>query len=403
MRGNALTKSGSLLFLAGIGLGFFGLFFSNFITSLGTVFLLLSILFQTQKIKHTSKEVYLIFLLPILFILTDFFRTSNIDIVSAKLLLAIGFAVIAISVYINQDSVRKHKKVLLIALVSTVLLVDVLSVGNYFLNKAELDALLLQSKSIPVIGGMHHIHFGILNALSIVALLYLILFSKSTEWYVFIALLLLLISFHILSSRTGLVSLYFALGISLLVYAIKEKAILKSMLGVIIVAIINFAALSLSTSFKNKVANSIEDIESWDEKEAVNFKSMGMRLEAYKTSVEIIKDHFFIGVGSGDSESVLQEYYIKLQTGLYKENRIGPHNQFLEYGIKYGLFGLLYMSLFFYCWIKWSISPLNYGLLTAVLVILISSQFESLMERQVSIFFTASILPIFQIAVSKEN
>ncbi len=390
-------KTANFLFLVGFSVGFVGLFFSPFIASLGTGLIIGAALLSIKQLKYISWQTIVLYSLPLLFLLSDLFRPSGALIREDKLLLSFGFTGMALSCFIYGNRIKTQSKFLLILVLSTVVVVNLITVFNYFSNREEIDLLLRQSKAIPIAGGMHHIHFGVINAVCISFLLYLLLIRKSAHKLWLGALLAILVCcFHILSSRTGLVSFYSAFFISLVVYAIKQSKIVPAIIAIAVAVMVNFLAFQFSSSYQSKLANSIEDVNSWDKDVEVNYKSMGMRIEAYKVSLAIIKDRPLFGVGASQMDANMQDYYDKMDSKLFVENRVGPHNQFLEFGIKYGLFGMLWVLAFALFWLSRSVMPVDYALLIAVLVILFSMQFESLLERQVSIFITACFLPLIQ-------
>ena len=141
------------------------------------------------------------------------------------------------------------------------------------------------------------------------------------------------------------------------------------------------------------MANSIEDINSWGEGDEINHKSMAMRIEAYKMSVAVLIENP-LGVGAAAQDQILQEMYEKKNTLLYKENRVGPHNQLLEFGVKYGWIGIIGIFVFYLGWLRLlpNTSAFFWGV---VVVFLVSMQFESLFERQASIYFSMTLLPLF--------
>ena len=391
------TDASGLLYSAGLFIGVIGVFFSPFLLSMATAAMLVYILLSFKEVKLVSKKVLLLYTFPILLVLTDYLRNSDPNAVNQKLLLALGFSIMGIASIIQSKKIDSLKVLIFSMILLVVLFIDIRSVWDYLLNKDEIDQLLLQSKSIEIYGGLHHIHFGIINAICICVLSYHLLTNKKWRTFLNIAItLVLIICFHILSSRTGLVALYFSVIAVLGLYSIKEKAYMTGLIGLALVIAINIAAYNLSSSFRSKLANSVEDIESWDSPEAINYKSMGMRLEAYKVSLLMLKDKPLIGFGAAEASAQMQAYYESSHTALYKENRVGPHNQFLEYGIKYGLVGVIFLAVFFIYWLSMSFKPMNYYLLLLVLLLFISMQFESLMERQVSIFFTAILFPLIK-------
>ena len=147
--------------------------------------------------------------------------------------------------------------------------------------------------------------------------------------------------------------------------------------------------------------NSIEDVQSWGNPEEINYKSMAMRIEAYKVGWQVILQNP-IGVGADAMNQSIQETYESNKSVLYKENRKDPHNQFLEFGVKYGWIGILALLFFFYQLLiltKQSWFPVL-GLVTLLFV---AMQFESLLERQASIYTIGLFMPLFIVLFSKNE
>jgi O-antigen ligase len=271
-------------------------------------------------------------------------------------------------------------------------MVNILSIGNYFMHKETIDALLLESKSIPVFGGMHHIHFGIINALSILALVYHYwqkVFSKNYLKMAWVLGLVIFISFHILSSRTGLVSFYVAIVFSTVMHFSLNTNWRWSLASVLLILIAPIGFYFLSTSLQNKVTNTLEDVKTWNSpnREDINHQSMAMRIEAYKAALYTIRNNGFFGVGADRMEQEIFESFKKINTPLTFENQKMPHNQLLESTVKYGIFGVLGFLFFFILpLIGMNMKPGFVFVFGVILCLFISSMFESLLERQVSVF-----------------
>ena len=381
------------LFLFFSILGFSALWYSTFVVSFCTGVLALLLIPFLKQLWSKNKAIVVVMACFALLGVLDVLRCNTEGIAGAKLGLLVGFAVVLSSAYIHFS--KKSTAIYFILITSViVLIINGIAVGNYLLNKAMYDELLLQSKSIPVLD-MHHIHFGIINA-SILFLLFGILQVITVEIpyrKAFYAILVLIfIAFHILSSRTGVIAFYSGTFVSLFIYAMAVKKYKVFIVGVFLVSASFGLASVFSTSFKNKISNSVEDFRSIQEGgEEINFKSMAMRLEAGKMCFEIIKSNLFLGVGAAKQDEALQQMYIEQESELFPINRVGPHNQLLEFGVKYGVFGIVLILVFFKVWlIPFSFqSYLFYGYLTLIFV---SMLFESLLERQASIYFISLFL-----------
>lgn len=281
-----------------------------------------------------------------------------------------------------------------------VLFISTASVLNYLSNKEEIDALLLQSKHIPVATGMHHIQFGVINALVTGGVAFILLFHSPFKrpminWLAWLVVLLMLVNLHILSSRTGLLGFYVAVGAVVITSLFKEKHRKKA--GVVFVAALVAVVVNLgfNDSLKNKVINSSNDLNAARKGgEHINFNSMSMRLEAYQNAWYIIQ-HNPLGTGAYSVEESMDQAYDVRQTALIEENRIGPHNQFLEDGIRWGVAGMLLVLGLFLPWVlsvfKYQFPPVEvFGLVLIGFSFLLESQ----LERQYGIITFAFLLPV---------
>ena len=377
-------------------LGFISLWISPFLVSLTTGLSLIYVIanynyfliYKNLKITYIAIAVFLLSL-------GDILVNGYTTITFSKSLLLLGFVFILASSFM----LFLHKKNSLInftlIISSVVSLVNIFAITNYLLRKDFYDAMLLQSKSIPI-PNMHHIHFGIINA-CIIALLLGLLISKSfkdkIQFNIAICLLLISVfSFHILSSRTGLLSFYVGILVSMVWYTIQKKSFKAMFLGILVIILSLSMSYYFSDSFRNKIQNSIEDYNSWGKGDEINFKSMAMRMEASRMCIQIIGE-YPLGVGAEAQEQVLQATYVKENTPLDMENRVGPHNQFLDFGVKYGWIGMILLFLFFIYLIP-IIRESSFPMIAIVGIIFTSLFFESLLERQTSIFIFSLFIPL---------
>ena len=128
---------------------------------------------------------------------------------------------------------------------------------------------------------------------------------------------------------------------------------------------------------------------------------MAMRFEGYKTSIFILRKNP-LGVGAGAQEAKIQEAYTLRNSVLLIENRVGPHNQFLEYGVKFGWMGILALIVYFAALFR-VLPSTTFPFWGIVAILFVSLQFESLLERQASIFFISLLLPLSYYLFVKEE
>lgn len=389
----------SKVYFVTVAVGFSALWFSPFLVSLATVLSGLFFLLNLKNIPFKDSPIKFLFIglgIVALPSIIDGILSGFSGVTGDKLGLMIGFLFSSLAGLCLMGFKREYLLQFAMYASMVVVVINVIALTNYFLHKEEIDALLLQSKSIPI-PNMHHIHFGIINAICVLLLIGLLVEEKARgtiqKWLTTLLLIVIFLSTHILSSRTGLLSLYIALVAGALYFAFHSKNYKVALWVVLGLIVFSFGAYASSNSLKNKIANSIEDVNSWGQDEEINHKSMAMRIEAYKASAHIIKT-YPSGVGANSLESKMEEGYEAIESPLWQENRIGPHNQFLEYGVKYGWLGIVAVLLFIGALAKYGFGD-RFVYLSFVLLIIVSLQFESLLERQTSLYFLAVFMPLF--------
>jgi len=347
--------------------------------------MLIYVLWYKVKIKTTpntqqknTRIIYGLLLVWIGFVLLDGFRTLNFESWMAELALKVPLVVVPLYVFLLKRNTCQYENSWLIFTLLTTL-VAVISTVNYWLNFEEINALLLQSKHVPIFGNMHHIYFGIVMSVCIWLCVYF--YKNRDRKKTWLALgILLVFMLHILASRTGLVAFYasaLVFGMAQVWQSKKYKLVAVGLIGMMLAPLL---AYQLSGSFRNKVLNSVEDFNAVKSGEDINYKSLAMRVEAWKTSIHVIEKNVLMGVGASNVEREIQHQYILDQTVLYRENRVGPHNQFLELTLAYGLVGGLLLLGIAILLIQLCRS--NPAVLALAAVFIISFMLESVLERQ---------------------
>ena len=85
-----------------------------------------------------------------------------------------------------------------------------------------------------------------------------------------------------------------------------------------------------------------------------NGHSVTMRMEFLKAGWAIAKDHWVVGVGTGDTRPAFAAQYERMHSTLLPEWRLRAHNEYLTLFISFGVFGLLW-SLFSRWWPAWKV------------------------------------------------
>ncbi len=117
--------------------------------------------------------------------------------------------------------------------------------------------------------------------------------------------------------------------------------------------------------------------------------SITQRLEFIKNGVQIIKQNFWFGVGTGDLESEFSEQYKLSNSRLPAKYRLKPHNQFITYFVCFGVFGFLYIIFAVFYPIFYKKKYKNIKFLLFFIPFFISLFNEDGLEVQIGITFFA--------------
>ncbi len=281
------------------------------------------------------------------------------------------------------------------------------SMLNYTADFEFLSQMVLESKPLPLYTEVYHIEFSLL--LTVVLLGMTFVFSevlvKKAGFTFYSIYILLFISLHMVSARTGLLSYWLGMGIWV-IYQLKSKSVWQKIKPIYAIGIFIFILISLMQipSLKNRMVNTTEDLRVLVNGGDVNHKSLGQRVEAWKAIMGIIAqpDNFLTGVGSTQFESVLFESYERQNSKLFLSNRIGPHNQTLQWMATYGF----PVTVIWYALLIVLLGS-QLGLMGSLMLgvpIWAASMFESIAQRQAGTLSVILVCAVFQTIVQyREN
>ena len=113
------------------------------------------------------------------------------------------------------------------------------------------------------------------------------------------------------------------------------------------------------------------------------------RLEFWKASLQIIKENFWIGVGTGDMNEAFQIQYDKMHSKLSPDQRWRSHDQFLSIFVGFGIFGLIWF-LFAIFYPPYMLGKFDdYFFLIFIIIAMISMIPEDTIESQAGVTFFA--------------
>ena len=127
------------------------------------------------------------------------------------------------------------------------------------------------------------------------------------------------------------------------------------------------------------------------------------RVEFWKASLGIIKDHWLTGVGTGDMNEAFQIQYDRMKSKLASDQRWRSHNQFLSIFVGFGIFGLLWF-LFAILYPAIKLGKFNdYFFLVFFIIVMLSMTTEDTIESQLPVTFFAFFYAFFLFARKEED
>lgn len=123
-----------------------------------------------------------------------------------------------------------------------------------------------------------------------------------------------------------------------------------------------------------------------NEEDKSSVESNAARKFTWHASLEVIKEHPILGVGTGDVKDKLTQKQIDLGYLGIAEERLNSHNQFLNTWISIGLFGVLCLLMFTAFASLSALLKKNGLFLTFFVLISFNALFESIFEVQAGIY-----------------
>jgi len=123
--------------------------------------------------------------------------------------------------------------------------------------------------------------------------------------------------------------------------------------------------------------------------------SLFQRLVYWRTATHLIKDHFWLGTGTGDVKMAFEEAHARFNTSLDRQFWLRAHNQYLTFFVSFGIVGFVYFLLLF----VWPLTMprLSYIHLSFLLIFFVSCLTEDTLETQAGVTFAAFFYALFSV------
>lgn len=374
-----------------------------------------------QKIRHLKENKYYL-ALPAYFILLliGMLYTENIETGKIHLTEKLSFIFLPIVIFSANELIRKRTTDIFLAFIVGNIVASLICFILAFYHSISVvdsvihfDPIIIKgSKSFfesVIYGGnyffysdfsyfQHPSYFAVYILTSILLLIYFIENKILRYKKILVACILFLaLVFFFLSSRAGFLSLFIVLSIWSLRLIVKSKRLVLKILFSFITIL-----LSISFLFNPRLKNLLKIVFTSQSTVSKN-EGEYERIALFKSSYQIIKEHFWLGVGTGDVKDELMKQYQKSNLTSAKEQRLNSHNQFLETFCTLGVLGEFLLLFFF-------IRPLiffrrnHFFIGTLIIVnVVINLLFESMFNRFAGIIFVSFIINILILSSLKNG
>lgn len=239
----------------------------------------------------------------------------------------------------------------------------------------------------------HASYFSMYLVFAVSNILYFFLVHRTVQGFwkktIHVLMLLYLMVFIILlSSKAGLlillaVILFYA---ALLVFRYKRWYSGIMFLAVALISLL--IGLILLPHAAERISQAEKDISSKDTLQNSG-KSTADRIMIWKASVNILKQHYLFGVGTGDVKDELMAEYRKENAIQALEQKLNAHNQYIQTFLALGIGGLAILILMIFFPALKSFRNDDYIYFVFLIIIILSFAFESMLETQAGVIFYA--------------
>ncbi len=238
--------------------------------------------------------------------------------------------------------------------------------------------------SYDMLSVFHHpSYFSIYILFSIVLVIYLIRVRKGHKVFFYVLVTYFTIFLWLLGSRAAYLTYLIGFIIFIVDLILKYKKYWISLLLILL-----GVTLSIIVFSNKKLKQNVRDSMQLAEGEGLNQNS-DMRLWLWKSGIEVFKENFWFGVGTGDIDAELEKKYEKYDLKLASEHNYNVHNQFLDIAIKFGIFGLIIFTSWMVYALMISIKRKQFLFFFFLLIMFVNFFFEVMLNSIAGVSFFA--------------
>ncbi|MCD4680098.1 MAG: O-antigen ligase family protein [Bacteroidales bacterium] len=226
-----------------------------------------------------------------------------------------------------------------------------------------------------------------------IAILFCILFERweklaSTYKSIFIFMIAWFFLFVILlSSKAGILCLAIIFVVYIVYFILQRKKIFQALLMVFGITLAFWISFNIFPQSLGRLKQATDVMANSENIKNDTREGTGERILIWKSSIDIIKNNFLFGTGTGDVKDALLEMYSSKDISTAHDLKLNAHNQYLQIFISLGVIGFLVLILIFILPAIFALRSNN--ILYFLFIIIVSFNFlvESMLETQAGVIF----------------
>jgi O-antigen ligase len=358
----------------------------------------------SQNFNQTSRNYlpYIALSIPFFLVLISGLWSENLGYWLERLRIRLPFIVLPIAFYFFEPISKRRFYSLLYAFSVVIAVNYLVMLVNYAYHFEEVTYRLGRGKPMPFV--KEHITFSIMAVFAF--------FASWTLWrerfylknpietkFLLSLSIFLFLAIHVISVRTGIVTLYICLILNILIYIFKEKKYLIGTAAFVVLMSFPLVAYRFIPSLQMRVNYALWDFQQYRNGNLVK-KSDSERIVSLQMGMAVLKKNPILGVGSGDLMDAVGEEYAQYYPQLEVRE---PHNGLLFIANSTGILGLLLfsMSFGFHLFYKKRFHHVLY--LTLHIVLLASITIDFVIESSFGATFYVLFLCLFFNYFKKNN
>jgi hypothetical protein len=157
------------------------------------------------------------------------------------------------------------------------------------------------------------------------------------------------------------------------------------------------------TDFTFSNLDKIGKLDEMEHPEIYAYNGLVNRLSIWKASIELANKNWIIGVGGADANDDLIEYYINTNQFFLAKYKLATHNQFLNYYLKFGIFGLLATIVYVSGFVRLALRTNNSIIWAFFFLFTISNLTDDFLNRFDGIGFSSFFYSIFLVIYLRDS